>query len=43
MKFQNRLQNYTFLGTQPNKLHKIDRNVHISVVLCNYNKCFIST
>ena len=35
MKFQNRLQNYTFLRTQPNKMHKIGRNVHISTVLCN--------
>ena len=35
MKFRNRAQNYYFLGTQPNKLHKIDRNVRISVDLCN--------
>ena len=36
MKFQNRLQNYTFLCIQPNKMHKISRNVHKSSKLCNY-------
>ena len=34
MIFQNRLQNYTFLRTQPNKMHKNERNVHILFVLC---------
>ena len=29
-----RLQRYYFLRTQPNKMHKNDQNVHISVVLC---------
>ena len=33
--FANRLQNYTFLRTQPNKMHKNSRNVHTSAVLCN--------
>ena len=31
---QKRVQRYAFLRTQPNKMHKIDQNVHISVVLC---------
>ena len=35
---QKALQRYTFLRTQPNKLHKNDRNVRISVVLCNKDK-----
>ncbi len=34
MKFQNRLQRYDFLRTQPNKLHKKGRNVHICPFLC---------
>ena len=41
--FKNRVQNYYFLRTQPNKLHKIDRNVHRLDVLCNLfdDRCFI--
>ena len=35
---QKRVQRYCFLRTQPNKMHKNDRNVHISVVLCNKGK-----
>ena len=33
--FKNRVQNYYFLRTQQNKLHKIDQNVHRLVDLCN--------
>ena len=35
---ENRLQNYYFLRTQPNKLHKIDLNVHRLILLCNQFK-----
>ena len=36
--FQNRPQRYDFLRTQQNKMHKNDRNVHTSVVLCNKDR-----
>jgi len=32
------VQRYYFLRTQQNKMHKNDRNVHISVVLCNKDR-----
>ena len=33
--FANRVQNYTFFRTQPNKMHKNRQNVHTLPVLCN--------
>ena len=33
--FQNRVQNYTFLRTQPNKMHKNSLFVHKKQYLCN--------
>ena len=33
--FANRVQNYTFFRTQPNKMHKNSQNVHTLPVLCN--------
>ena len=36
MKFQNRVQRYAFLPTQPNKMHKNSQFVHISAILCNF-------
>lgn len=39
--FENRPQRYYFLRTQPNKMHKNDQNVHISVVLCNISSRII--
>ena len=33
--FKNRVQRYTFLRTQPNKMHKNSQNVHTLTVLCN--------
>ena len=35
LKFQNRVQRYDFLRTQPNKMHKIHLFVHKPCVLCN--------
>ena len=37
MKFQNRLQRYYFLRTQPNKMHKNRPYVHKPFDLCNKN------
>ena len=37
LKFQNRVQRYDFLRTQPNKMHKIRLVVHKPCVLCNKN------
>ena len=34
---QKALQRYTFLRTQPNKMHKNSQNVHTLTVLCNNN------
>ena len=36
--FENRPQRYYFLRTQPKKMHKNDRDVHISVVLCKNSR-----
>ena len=36
--FENRLQRYAFLSTQPNKLHKINYFVRILPNLCNLFK-----
>ena len=33
--FRKALQRYCFLATQPNKMHKIDLNVHRLILLCN--------
>ena len=38
--FRKALQRYYFLRTQPNKMHKNDQNVHISVVLCNNGRVY---
>ena len=38
--FENRVQRYVFLRTQPNKMHKNSQNVHTSAVLCNKNIFF---
>ena len=38
---EKRVQRYAFLRTQPKKMHKNDRNVHTSAVLCNKRGVFL--